>query len=32
MDEWKIESITDGIKNEENPYDYKYVIYVRKNK
>ena len=30
MDEWKIESTIDGIKNEENPYDYKYVTYIRK--
>ncbi len=30
MDEWKIESSEEGIKNEENPYDYKYVTYVRK--
>lgn len=29
-DEWKIESTEQGLKNEENPYDYTYVNYVRK--
>ena len=27
---WKEESIEDGITNEDNPYSYKYVTYVRK--
>ena len=27
---WKEENIEDGITNEENPYSYKYVTYIRK--
>ena len=27
---WKEESVEDGIRNENNPYSYKYVTYVRK--
>ena len=30
MEEWKIENIETGLKNEENPYEYEYVTYVRK--
>ena len=29
-DEWKIVEEEKGIKNEENPYDYEFVTYVRK--
>ena len=29
MKEWKIESREKGLKNEDNPYDYEYVTYVR---
>lgn len=28
--EWKIEKIEQGLKNEDNPYDYEYVDYIRK--
>ncbi len=30
LNEWKITEIKDGLKDEKNPYDYKYVTYVRK--
>ena len=30
MNKWKVESTENGIKNNENPYDYNYVTYVRK--
>ena len=30
MDEWKIESIEEGNLDNETPFDYKYVTYVRK--
>lgn len=29
-EEWKVESTEQGLKNEDNPYDYTYVNYVRK--
>ena len=29
-DEWKITSKKQGLKNEENPYDYEYLTYIRK--
>ena len=29
MKEWKVESREKGLKNEDNPYDYEYVTYVR---
>ncbi len=29
-DEWKEVSSTEGLRNEENPFDYKYITYVRK--
>ncbi len=31
MEEWNITDVEDGLKDEKNPYDYKYVTYVRKN-
>jgi len=27
---WKEENVEDGITNEENPYSYKYITYIRK--
>ena len=30
MEEWKITDKEKGLKNEENPYDYSYVTYIRK--
>lgn len=27
---WKVEKIEPGLKNEDNPYDYKYINYIRK--
>lgn len=27
---WKIEKIEQGLKNEDNPYNYKYINYIRK--
>ena len=30
QEEWEIESKEIGIKDEENPYDYEYINYVRK--
>ena len=29
-EEWKEVSSQNGLKNEENPYDYKYITYIRK--
>lgn len=29
-DIWKIEKIEKGLKNEENPYDYEYIDYIKK--
>ena len=29
-EEWKIESSEKGIQDEENPYNYEYITYVRK--
>lgn len=29
-DEWKVENREKGIRNEQNPFDYEYVTYVRK--
>ena len=29
MKEWKVESREKGLRNEDNPYDYEYVTYVR---
>lgn len=31
-EEWEAVEKEKGLKNEENPYDYEYVTYVRKNK
>ena len=31
MEEWKVTQVEDGLKDENNPYDYQYVTYVRKN-
>ncbi len=29
-EEWKIAEIKEGIKDEKNPYNYKYITYIRK--
>jgi len=29
--EWKVEENAKGVKDEQNPYDYEYITYIRKN-
>lgn len=31
MDEWELVSSETGVKNEQNPYDYEFLVYRRKN-
>ena len=31
LNEWNVIEKEKGIQNEENPYDYEYITYIRKN-